>query len=275
MGNKWAVFITNLCANRNDDVKNLAESMSLINVQSDLQLFISNVLIANPSKNPNNAIGPPPHHSLHYGKAHQNALSNLNKISMDSSINKKSKHSRQKSVSRSHTKNNSLSLSSYNPSLTQQQQHGRKQSASYSLSGQYDVRNELNHKMHRQASTPNSIGSFFKQKFQKQRSFQNDNNMNRREASHTISSYQNENSVIDDIIDDQKKMNSHKAKNNPKTPSMSDIDPEIPITPKITNGANNASFDESTKPNSALSMHRSTNSMKKKKLKKPSQKTRT
>lgn len=56
--------------------------------------------------------------------------------------------------------------------------------------------------------------------------------------------------MIDDIIDDQK---VNKAKNNPKTPSMSDIDPEIPITPKIANNnnASNASFDETVKPKSA------------------------
>ena len=114
--NKWAVFITNLCANRNYDVKNLAESMSLINIQSDLQLFISNLLIKNPSKNPNGAI-PPPHHSLHYGKVHQNALSNLNKVSMENT-KKSSSHMRQKSTSQttqSHTRQrskNSMSLRS-------------------------------------------------------------------------------------------------------------------------------------------------------------------
>ncbi len=81
--NEWAVFVTNLCANRNYDVKNLAKSMSMIHIDNDVQIFIKSTLDIdkNPSTNLN---GPtPPHHSLHYGKLHQNALSNLNKTSME------------------------------------------------------------------------------------------------------------------------------------------------------------------------------------------------
>eukprot|EP01083_Nonionella_stella_P122709 369323_1 len=47
--------------------------MSLTNVDSDLQVFIRNVLHIDPSQNVNGIA--PPHHSFHYGKAHANAAS--------------------------------------------------------------------------------------------------------------------------------------------------------------------------------------------------------
>ena len=52
--------------------------------------------------------------------------------------------------------------------------------------------------------------------------------------------------MIDDIIDDQKVNNKLKHM-NPKTPSMSDIDPEIPITPKFNltlDTPSTSSFDD-------------------------------
>ena len=40
----WSAFITNLCANRVYDVRDLGESMSLINVEQDLQHFMQTTL---------------------------------------------------------------------------------------------------------------------------------------------------------------------------------------------------------------------------------------
>eukprot|EP01083_Nonionella_stella_P111998 328933_1 len=40
----WSAFITNLCANRSYDIKDLAESMACINVEEDLQLFMRHAL---------------------------------------------------------------------------------------------------------------------------------------------------------------------------------------------------------------------------------------
>ena len=47
---KWAVFVTNLTANRNYDVKSLAETMSQISVKGDLQAFMRETLTKNPMR---------------------------------------------------------------------------------------------------------------------------------------------------------------------------------------------------------------------------------
>ncbi len=87
-----------------------------------------------------------PHHSLHYGKLHQNALNNLNKTSTDkSNLNRKVNtnpspikytHSSSQLSTSHHQRINSLSLSSFGPSFTGN--HSRK----HSLSGQQDIMNE-------------------------------------------------------------------------------------------------------------------------------------
>merc|ERR1712130_780788 len=119
---------------------------------------------------------------------HQNALSNLNKASM-----LKTNH-----IDKQHQKTNSLSFNSYTSK-------DRKVSTSYSLSATNEIQNELNsnlnsnkNKTHRphskSASNPSSIGSFFKQKFQKQRSYNSQiKDIKEREHSNTISSYHAEN----------------------------------------------------------------------------------
>merc|ERR1712228_105093 len=51
----WSAFITNLCANRVYDVRDLGESMSLINVRADLQYFMQRVLQKQQEKKSENA----------------------------------------------------------------------------------------------------------------------------------------------------------------------------------------------------------------------------
>eukprot|EP01084_Bolivina_argentea_P040512 74866_1 len=214
--NKWAVFITNLCANRNYDVKNLAESMALINIDADLQLFIRNVLNQHPSKNANGIT--PPHHSFHYGKAQANAASNLNKTSIEKNI--QNAH-----INHKHHNSQSLSLSSFNPSFNTSQ---RKGSTSYSFSGQQDIYNDLSKRPIRQST---SIGSFIKQKFKKDKDTSSLSNavspklqLNdiHRENSNTISSYHGDSEVYPPIIDDEHDPTS------PRSPrSMTMDDPEI------------------------------------------------
>ena len=165
--------------------------MSLINIDKDLQTFIRATLQQYPAMSANGQI--PPHHSLHYGKSTQNAVNNLNKVSGQKELTQFTvhnghttmqhntiQHTRGKSMSNQpatphymkpsgHRRGISMSISSfssYNPAG-----HHRKPSASYSLSEQSNIMQELNKRQVRQQSTPNSIGSFFKQKFQKQRSF--------------------------------------------------------------------------------------------------------
>eukprot|EP01083_Nonionella_stella_P239732 838776_1 len=214
--NKWAVFITNLCANRNYDVKNLAESMALINIDADLQVFIRNVLNQHPSKNANGIT--PPHHSFHYGKAQANAASNLNKTSIEKNI--QNAH-----INHKHHNSQSLSLSSFNPSFNTSQ---RKGSTSYSFSGQQDIYNDLSKRPIRQST---SIGSFIKQKFKKDKDTSSLSNavspklqLNdiHRENSNTISSYHGDSEVYPPIIDDEHDPTS------PRSPrSMTMDDPEI------------------------------------------------
>jgi len=100
------------------------------------------------------------------------------------------------------------------------------------LSATNEIQNELNsnlnsnkNKTHRphskSASTPSSIGSFFKQKFQKQRSYNSQiKDIKEREHSNTISSYHAENEHPVHFI--------HDHSENTNMP-----DPEIPITPKV------------------------------------------
>ena len=205
--NKWAVFVTNLCANRNYDVKNLAESMSLIDIDKDLQIFIQQTLQKHPSKNPNGPI--PPHHSLHYGKQHSNALNNLNKASSDrnhdhsvdtkKAASRGAKHRVSSSITGNHFRNASRSSLKHAPSLQHHPystnssgthnrgasvsvssfssfggssvSHMRRGSGSVqSYSGPVD-HDVLQKRNIRQVSTPNSLGGFFKNKFQKQRSY--------------------------------------------------------------------------------------------------------
>eukprot|EP01084_Bolivina_argentea_P139286 245046_1 len=40
----WSAFTTNYCANRSYDISDLANSMSLINIENDLQIFIKNTI---------------------------------------------------------------------------------------------------------------------------------------------------------------------------------------------------------------------------------------
>eukprot|EP01084_Bolivina_argentea_P139285 245045_1 len=40
----WSAFTTNYCANRSYDIKDLANSMSLINIENDLQIFMKNTI---------------------------------------------------------------------------------------------------------------------------------------------------------------------------------------------------------------------------------------
>ena len=206
--NKLAVFITNLCANRNYDCKNLAESMSLINIEKDLQIFIKNTLKHYPSNNTKPQ--QPPQQTkqndhLHFSKQQQNALTNLNKVSQTKN-NYNYNHS-----SSNHQRGQSSSFSSF--SITNHRgQHYRNNSNSLSSisidtntnnnNNNHNNNNNNNKLVMRQQSTPNSIGSFFKQKFQKQKSYNStqslhsNNNANmRRENSRTISSYTRQSSI--------------------------------------------------------------------------------
>ena len=45
---KWAVFVTNLTANRSYDVQSLAQTMAQINVKGDLQTFMRETLASHP-----------------------------------------------------------------------------------------------------------------------------------------------------------------------------------------------------------------------------------
>jgi len=239
--NKWAVFITNLCANRNYDVKSLAQSMALIDADKDLQLFIATTLAAHP----NASMGVPPHHSLHYGKEHHTALNSLSKTSMDrnhdakvntskrasqatrqsmaagkrysTSLMSNSHHSATRSFNpqtnhgshspekptmaeQKHERGGSLSLSSFGASFTGSKV--RRGSGSYSMSEENATKRNL-----RQASSPNSIGGFFKAKFKKQGSNSarqyNSQRAHEQEHSHTVSSFHaHESGVYPPVEDD-------------------------------------------------------------------------
>ena len=253
--NKFAVFITNLCANRNYDCKNLAQSMSQINIDNDLQIFIKNTLKQYPPKQPQHT---PPYHSLHFGKIQQNAISNLNKISSTSinsnGSNKSNKSNKLNKSNKSHQRKQSSSSQSnsfFTTSITTTTNHTRQSSNSLSLSFEPAVINGRNHHLNgnspqiiRTQSTPNSIGSFFKQKFQKQRSYNSPNtkpissssynnaNMRRNERSeysksNTISSFTKHSSIDNDDVININVMDN-------------DQDPEIPsIEININNNSNN------------------------------------
>eukprot|EP00485_Elphidium_margaritaceum_P001675 CAMPEP_0202691314 /NCGR_PEP_ID=MMETSP1385-20130828/6063_1 /ASSEMBLY_ACC=CAM_ASM_000861 /TAXON_ID=933848 /ORGANISM="Elphidium margaritaceum" /LENGTH=836 /DNA_ID=CAMNT_0049346699 /DNA_START=32 /DNA_END=2542 /DNA_ORIENTATION=+ len=303
--NKWAVFTTNLCANRNYDCKSLAESMALMDPSRDLQLFMQQTLAAYPSQTPNGQI--PPHHALHYGKDQKDALVHLNKtstekaskhvqgqgsmVSMDAlekgvsaplqlgltaAASSSSPRSMSKSLGKGssvgggtggHGRNTSFSFSSYNPSIPNRAQSfaadsqtattatalslgnlngnvngsGRRPSRSYSTSEQHSIGQgayDYSKRQNRQNATPNSIGGFFKQKFQKQQSYTNSQNNHlshehMHEHSHTLSSY-NGGSGVYPPMDDE-------TAQSPKARSRNEIehDPEIPPMDKTTSADSN------------------------------------
>ena len=226
--NKFAVFITNLCANRNYDCKNLAQSMSQINIDNDLQIFITNTLKQYPPKQPQHT---PPYHSLHFGKIQQNAISNLNKISStkSSSNNNNNKNHR----NNHHHRTQSSSSTSFTNSNTMLSYHTRQSSNSLSLSFDPPSTNHNNNNNNhipqpqviRQQSTPNSIGSFFKQKFQKQRSYNsyspntkpiyNANLRREHSKSNTVSSFTKQSSMDYDDIN-----TNNTNTNDPELPSI-------------------------------------------------------
>jgi len=216
--NKWTVFVTNFCANRNYDVKNLAHSMSLIDIDRDLQCFLQRTLRQHP---PENLAAPiPPHHALHFGRQQIDALNALNKTSSErakaAKTAKIAKHGKQRRPSRTkmtkttkNGKNGKRAKSAKNvkpprtPSLGHQPYsssiHLRGQSDSFSsfssfggstvggghqrgesgsaqsLSGQMDPE-RTTRRVGAAPPSPNSLGGFFQNKFQKQRAYNSQRN---------------------------------------------------------------------------------------------------